>query len=144
VSIGGEQHVKIDKNLAEDIGEDLSLKVGGSVKQNVTNSWSLKTKKINAKAESSLALEANKIHIKGSMIVIDADVKLSLKVGGNFVDVSPAGVAVNGTMLLLNSGGAAGSGDGCTPEDPDSAKKAEPKKPIECDKTAKTGSKSAS
>jgi type VI secretion system secreted protein VgrG len=136
--------MKIEKDVVEDIGKNLSLKVGGAVKQSVTNSWSLKTKKINAKAESSLALEAPKIHIKGSMIVIDADVKLSLKVGGNFVDVSPMGVAVNGTMLLLNSGGAAGSGDGCSPEDPDTAKKAEPTKPTECDKTAKSGQKSAS
>lgn len=143
-AIAGDHHVTLEKSRIEKIGQDVSQTIGGSVKQKATNSWSLKSKKIHSKADVELAIEAPKIHIKGSSIVIDADLKLSLKVGGNFVDVSPAGVAVNGTMLLLNSGGAAGSGGGCSPEDPESPTKAEPKEPAECDKTAKTGNKSAS
>ena len=52
-----------------------------------------------------------KLSLKATMIAIEADVQISLKVGGNFVDISPAGVAINGTMVLINSGGAAGSAD---------------------------------
>jgi type VI secretion system secreted protein VgrG len=52
-----------------------------------------------------------KLSLKATMIAIEADVQLSLKVGGNFVDISPAGVSINGTLVLINSGGAAGSAD---------------------------------
>ena len=142
LAIEGDQHVTLGKNRIEKITGHVSQTVGGSVKQKAT-SWSLRSKKLHAKADADLALEGPKIHIKGSMIVIEADVKLSLKVGGNFVDVSATGVAINGMPALINSGGAAGAGGGCSPEDPDSPTKADPKKPVECDKTAKTGQKSA-
>jgi hypothetical protein len=33
--------------------------------------------------------------------------QLTLKVGGNFVNINAAGVQINGTMVLINSGGAA-------------------------------------
>ena len=50
------------------------------------------------------------IHIKAGMtLVVEAGVQMSLKVGGNFIDISPAGVAIQGVpMVLINSGGAAG------------------------------------
>jgi type VI secretion system secreted protein VgrG len=75
--------------------------------------------------------------------------QLSLKVGGNFVDLSPAGVAINGMpMLMLNSGGAAGSGSGSSPKDPkdpaapQDAKEAKPRAPDQAD-NSKSGVKSA-
>jgi type VI secretion system secreted protein VgrG len=49
-------------------------------------------------------------------------------VGGNFIDINPAGVFIQGTMVMINSGGAAGSGSGAspdTPKDPQEADKAE-------------------
>jgi type VI secretion system secreted protein VgrG len=63
------------------------------------------------------ALDAGQeIHLKaGVKVVIEADAQLSLKVGGNFIDISPAGVAIQGTMVLINSGGAPGSGSGASP-----------------------------
>jgi type VI secretion system secreted protein VgrG len=45
--------------------------------------------------------------------------QLSLKVGGNFIDIGPTGVTIMGTMVLINSGGAAGSGAGSSPTDPE-------------------------
>ena len=61
--------------------------------------------------------------------------QLSLKVGGNFVDISVAGVAINGMpMVMINSGGAAGVGMGANPTAPD--------KPDEAD-DSKTGNKSS-
>ena len=42
-------------------------------------------------------------------MVLEAGVSLTLKVGGNFINISPAGVTIKGTMVLINSGGAAGS-----------------------------------
>lgn len=145
LTIGSNQDVDVGANRTENIGSNLSLTVGGSVKQEVATDWSLKTNDFHAKMGMGAAIEATDIHLKAAKsIVLEAGVKLSLKVGGNFVDVSVAGVAINGTPVLINSGGAAGAGAGCSPKKPDDVKKAEPKEPVECDKTAKTGQKSAS
>jgi len=52
--------------------------------------------------------------------VIEAGVDLTLKVGGNFIDINPAGVFITGTMVFINSGGAAGSAPDASPQSPDS------------------------
>jgi type VI secretion system secreted protein VgrG len=51
-------------------------------------------------------------------VVIEAGTELCLKVGGNFIDINPAGVTIVGTMVMINSGGSAGSGPGSSPTDP--------------------------
>ena len=103
----GDQNEKIDGTASMTIGSDHHEKVG-----------------------TNYALEAGtEVHIKAGMkCVIEAGTQISLKVGGNFVDISPAGVTIVGTMVLINSGGAAGSGSGASPEtpsDPTEADKAE-------------------
>jgi type VI secretion system secreted protein VgrG len=65
-------------------------------------------------------------------VVIEAGTQLSLKVGGNFIDIGPAGVSIQGTMVMINSGGAAGSGCGSSPTSPKS-----PEKPDEADDGSK-------
>ena len=55
----------------------------------------------------------------------EAGTSLTLKVGGNFVNISQAGVAIKGTMVMINSGGAAGSGAGARPEAPMDPKEAD-------------------
>ncbi|HTM50598.1 MAG TPA: type VI secretion system tip protein TssI/VgrG [Bryobacteraceae bacterium] len=51
------------------------------------------------------------LHITGTLgIVIESPLQISLKVGANFVDISPAGVTIVGTAVLINSGGKAGEG----------------------------------
>src|SRR5205807_6983584 len=126
-------HVKKDRNEKVDGGQ--SLTVGG---------------KQDEKIGTSHALEAGtSIHIKaGTTMVLEAGVQLSLKVGGNFVDIGPAGVTIQGTMVMINSGGAAGSGVGSSPtaaQDaaaPDDAQEAKPTKTTVAD-DSKTGQKSA-
>ena len=53
---------------------------------------------------------------------IEAGMQLSLKGPGGFVDIGPAGVTIQGTMVLINSGGAAGSARDANPQDPDAPK----------------------
>jgi type VI secretion system secreted protein VgrG len=67
------------------------------------------------------AMEAGSaIHIKAGMTsVIEAGMQLTLKVGGNFITISPVGVTIVGTLVMINSGGAAGSGAGSSPTSPD-------------------------
>jgi type VI secretion system secreted protein VgrG len=57
------------------------------------------------------------VYINGGMnVVIQAGMELSLVGPGGFVTIGPAGVAISGTLVLINSGGAAGSGSaGSTP-----------------------------
>ena len=74
------------------------------------------------------------IHLKAGMtVVIEAGMQLSLKVGGNFIDIGPAGVSIQGTMVMINSGGAAGSGCGSSPTSPTDP----PKDPDEADDGSK-------
>ncbi len=59
------------------------------------------------------------IHLKAGMtVVIEAGTSLTLKVGGNFINIGPAGVFISGTMVMINSGGSAGSGSGSSPQSP--------------------------
>jgi len=74
-------------------------------------------------------------------VIIEAGVQISLKGPGGFIDIGPSGVTIQGTMVLINSGGAAGSGGGCKPKAPKEAKKAKPAKP-EIAHNSITGAKS--
>ena len=111
-----DKHQQIGGDHNEKVGGTKSRKIGSDLQENVGNNY---------------ALEAGTgVHIKAGMsAVIEAGTNVTMKVGGNFVSISPAGVTISGTMVLINSGGAAGSGAGCNPEapkDPKEADKAEP------------------
>jgi type VI secretion system secreted protein VgrG len=57
-------------------------------------------------------------------VIIEADMQLSLKGPSGFVDIGPAGITIQGTLVRINSGGTAGTGSGAnpmTPHDPDVA-----------------------
>jgi type VI secretion system secreted protein VgrG len=75
------------------------------------------------------------VHIKAGMnVVIEAGISITLKAGGGFIVVGPAGVTISGAPVLINSGGAAGSGSGSTPQPPTApleADKAEPGQAVE-------------
>jgi type VI secretion system secreted protein VgrG len=72
------------------------------------------------------------IYIKGMNIVIEAMTGMSLKVGGNFITIDSTGVTILGTMVNINSGGAALSGSAgsavspLAPTDPAEADTANP------------------
>ena len=70
------------------VGADQGIKIGGSKSEEVTGS----------------------MYLKGMSVVVEGMSQLTLKVGGNFVDINPGGVFIQGTMVMINSGGAAGSG----------------------------------
>ncbi|MCV5949045.1 hypothetical protein OFN94_29995, partial [Escherichia coli] len=80
-----------------------------------------------SKIGNKYAVDAGQeIHLKaGLTATIEAGTNLTLKVGGNFININPGGVFIKGTMVMLNSGGAAGSGSGANPNPPASAKEAD-------------------
>jgi type VI secretion system secreted protein VgrG len=127
--IEGASHVHVKMQRNEKVDMDQSLTVGMNQHEKVGMNHAL---------EAGMA-----IHLKAGMtLVIEAGVQLSLKVGGNFIDINPAGVFIQGTLVMINSGGAAGAGAGAQPTEPQDAKEAKPTKPDEAD-NAKTGMKSA-
>jgi type VI secretion system secreted protein VgrG len=93
------------------------------------------------KVGQKFALDAGaEIHLKaGANLVIECP-QITLKSGGNFVSITPAGVAIKGVMIMLNSGGAAGSGAGASPEKAKLPQEADGAKPGEQAKPAIPGS----
>ena len=65
-------------------------------------------------------------------MVLEAGAQLSLKAGGSFIDIGPEGVSIWPPMVMINSGGAAGSGCGSSPTNP-----AAPKDPDQADDGSK-------
>jgi len=114
--VKGDEHWQVGKDQNGKVGGTLSLTVGGELHEKIGTSY---------------ATEAGQeIHLKAGMkVVIEAGSQLSLKVGGNFVDINPGGVIIQGTMVMINSGGAAGSGKGAKPGSPKDPKEADDAKP---------------
>lgn len=125
--VGEESHLQVKKDVLEKLEADLHTtitgdemtKTGGGVHLTVGQDWQ-------ATMGTKMAAEAKQeIHLKAGMnVVIEAGTQLSLKVGGNFIDINPAGVFIKGAMVMVNSGGAAGTGSGSSPKAPKNAEKA--------------------
>jgi type VI secretion system secreted protein VgrG len=141
----GNQDIVIKGTRKESIEKDDNLQVKGDRKEQIGGGQSLSVggdqqEKIAQKHAVDAGME---IHLKAGMkIVIEAGMQLSLKGPGGFVDIGPAGVTIQGTMVLINSGGAAGSGSGSSPATADPPTAANPTQPDIAD-DSKSGQKSA-
>ena len=116
--VEGDLHAETAGNRSEKVGQTMSLQVGQNLQE---------------KSGQNFAHEAGmEIHLKAGMnVVIEAGMELTIKASGGFINIGPAGVAISGTLVLINSGGAAGSGSGSSPQDP--------QKPDEADDGSKGG-----
>ena len=138
LSVTGVRSAKVDG--------DENLKVGGAFNLGVAKKISIKTDDdLHGKAGKNYAMEASQaIHIKaGTTLIIEAGTQISLKVGGNFIDIGPAGVSIKGTMVMINSGGAAGSGGGSSPTAPAAPQAPDPAKEAKVAANADPGQKDA-
>jgi len=110
--IEADEHVHVKSARNEKVDGDQSLTVGGAQQE---------------KIGTNHALEAGQeIHLKGGMkVILEAGMQLTLKGPGGFVDIGPAGVTIQGTLVKINSGGAAGSGSGASPTESDDAEEVE-------------------
>ncbi len=143
---GGKWDIVVEKDKKELIGApqgSYHLEVNGDQNIKLAGNHSLDAAAHQETLSGDMAIAAQgNIYIQAGMnLVLEAGVKLSVKVGGNFVDVSPMGVAINGTMVLINSGGAAGSGTGAKPTPPEKPEEAAPAEPAMADNST-TGFKS--
>jgi type VI secretion system secreted protein VgrG len=131
-TIGNESHLIVQKDQLEKVAGDKHLQITGDQNEKVGGTVSLTVSQdIQEKAGSKYALDAGmEIHLKsGVNLVLESGTTLTLKVGGNFISINSGGIFIVGTMVFINSGGAAGAGSGArpdTPKDPKEADKAEP------------------
>lgn len=127
--ITGDRKTKIDGAENLEVGGDLLAKLGGELDLDVGANAKLATAqdlqvdaggKVLLKAGQDWAAEGGmNLHLKGGMnVVIEAGTQLTLKAGAGFVVISASGVAISGPQVMINSGGAAGSGSGCSPQAP--------------------------
>ncbi len=103
-----DEHLIIERDLIEKIERDYHRHVEGKIAFKTDGSFSHdigggKTEKVGG----NYAIDAGQFNVKAKTIVLEAETGLTIKVGGNYVTVNAAGVQINGTMVLINSGGAA-------------------------------------
>lgn len=96
IDIRGNRDNKIGGNHNEGIGGGHSISVGGDTNIKVTGNWGVE-------AGGNISMKA------GGVVVIEAP-SICIKGGGGFVTIDAGGVTVVGTLIKLNSGGAALSG----------------------------------
>ena len=111
--IGGNSSLTIGGNLAENVGGNADLAIGGNQTEKVGSNFALNVGQNHSeKVGMNYSLDAGmQAYIKAGMsLVIEAGLELTIKAGGNFINIGPAGVSISGIMVLINSGGAAGSG----------------------------------
>jgi type VI secretion system secreted protein VgrG len=121
-AVGGDEHLHVDSDLKQKVDGSVSLTVGSNYQE---------------KTGAKHALHAgNEIHLQsGGTIVLEATTQLTIKGPGGFITIDASGVTIQGTLVKINSGGAAGSGSGSDPDvpkdpaDPMSAEEAEPSEP---------------
>ncbi|MBO0797365.1 MAG: type VI secretion system tip protein VgrG [Blastocatellia bacterium] len=119
--VGNESHLTVNRNQFEKVGGDKHLGVAGDRNEQVGGAVSLTAgTEIIRKAGKSYALEAGtEIHLKsGSNLVIESGATLTLKAGGNFITFDAGGIFIQGTKVMINSGGRAYPGAGASPELP--------------------------
>jgi type VI secretion system secreted protein VgrG len=137
-----ENHVeKIDKAMILTVGSGYDLIVKGDAKVKIQGTQSnTYGQDLQEKVGMNWANETGmEIHLKAGMkMILEAGMQLTLKGPGGFIDIGPTGVTIQGLLVNINSGGAAGVGSGASPAAP---KEAKPKDPNEAD-DAVTGQKS--
>jgi type VI secretion system secreted protein VgrG len=138
LKVGGSRTTKVGgaENLA--VGGDLKLKVSGDI--NVEGSGKRNEKygqdlnldigrAFNVLAKGRWAVDCGStIYLRTSTaVIIEGPEAVALKCGGNFINITPGGVDIHGTVVKINSGGSLYSSD--TPAVPSPASPGSPDAP---------------
>ncbi len=126
--VGNEAHLMVKKDVFEQLDADYHLAIKGDHNEKADGSLSFKVgMDVHAKAGTNVAVDAGQeIHLKAGMsVVIEAGTSITLKVGGSFINIGPAGIYIKGPMVMINSGGSAGSGSGAAPIAPTAPREAD-------------------
>jgi type VI secretion system secreted protein VgrG len=110
--VGRDIHVEGARDQIQKIGRDHHLEIDGKSAIKIVGSQSVSvTGDVieEFKANHSSQVTQN-LYLKAMQVVIEAASGITLKVGGNFITIDPSGVAIKGTLVQINSAGAALSG----------------------------------
>ena len=153
--IKNDTHLIVDNDQIEHIKRDRHLKVGTGMDskeaKEVTGSQTLKVG-----ADQGIKVGGSKseevtgaMYLKGANVVVEGMGMLSLKCGGSFITLTPGGIFIQGTAVLINSGGAAGTGSPIAivpptaPKEPDEADDAKPGSKMKLEKQSAERKKSS-
>jgi len=121
--VAGKEDAKVGANRSLAVGGAESIEIGGK------HSLTVKGDVVEVFQANHSSDVSQAIYLKaGATVVIEAGVGITLKVGGNFITIDPSGVAIKGVMVLINSGGAALSGNAGSADAPEP-----PTNPVEAD-----------
>jgi type VI secretion system secreted protein VgrG len=146
-SVGKDVNTAITGGLIESVGKDANTNITGNLNLKTGEAISINagTNLVESSGQAFSHNAGMSIDLKGGMsVTIEAGTTLTLVVGGNSIVISPAGVSIVGTMVMINSGGAASSANCPSPTSPTSpASPTSPGSPTDPDKAddGKTGTK---
>lgn len=140
--IGVDKEISVGSNHIEAIGSNMSLTVGATRSTNIGSDENLTVGSNQAVSIGgsrtvsvgvSNGVEAGQDqyygsgmthHIKAGMkVVIEAGASITLSSAGGFITIDPSGIAIQGTMVRINSGGAAMSAQAMSMKTPKKADK---------------------
>ena len=119
--VGQNRHLVVKGKQAEKVGGSKHLNVSGDHNEQVGGTVSVKAgMDLQTKVGKNYAVDSGmEVHLKAGMnVVIEGGMQLTIKAAGGFIDIGPAGITIQGTLVRINSGGAAGSGSGASPKKP--------------------------
>lgn len=116
IGVGGDQKVQVTGNASLQVGQNQKEQVGGDVSLRVTgNRQEQVGQNYNVSATMAINLTGGT-----SVVITGGPEGVCLNGPGGFISIGPAGVTIQGTMVLINSGGAAITGTSPSPASPDS------------------------
>ncbi|MVF13681.1 type VI secretion system tip protein VgrG [Ketobacter sp. MCCC 1A13808] len=122
--VQGSAYDHIENNQHRTIGKDHNLQIDGQQSRSIGQSME---QKIGQNYREHAAVE---YHLKaGAGVVLDAGQSLTLKAAGSSVVLDETGVSVTGLMVLINSGGGAGSATSAFATPPQQADTVDPGQP---------------
>jgi type VI secretion system secreted protein VgrG len=126
-AVNADREILVKKDQREEVDGTHHLTVKGDRNEKVTGTESLDAgANFMCKVGQVYVLDSGmEVHIKAGMKMVLEAMDLTIMSGGNFVNVGPAGVSIVGTLVNINSGGAAGQGSDCNPTAPDEPKAAQ-------------------
>ncbi|MBU5613040.1 type VI secretion system Vgr family protein [Geomonas azotofigens] len=125
--VGQDRHLVVNRDRLEKVARDQHLQVAGDCNQSIDGDLSITIgADLQLKVATKYALQAGEaVNIKAAKsIVVESLTQVSLQVGGSFITITPAGVAIVGGSVQINNGGALGVCTGASPGQPKPPKEA--------------------
>ncbi|HSR10770.1 MAG TPA: type VI secretion system tip protein TssI/VgrG, partial [Thermodesulfobacteriota bacterium] len=115
-----DKHVTIERDEIREIARDRHSTIKGKEAAEIQGSQSLTVKgdRIEVCKSNYNHQVTGQYTLKGMNLVIEGGSNLTIKVGGNFININPGGVFISGAMVMINSGGSAGQALSASPVPP--------------------------